>query len=247
MKYSVLTCIFNNYEQLSPPPKILNDNIEVEWICVSNTDDISCEGWNIIYRPDIKNFLYVKHHQYEFVSNDICVWFDGSYVITKDFSENLIVPFYNSDKELMISIHDSRYNIYEELAYWVFARNLNNTNANTFWNYLVNSGYHGGTLFQTSFMISKKTENILNIFNLVDSLETQLSVEGFYRDDQTTISYIIDNFYYKWDKIVLMDFEYTCNNDYFHWCLHNTNTPFPIKSNHNICWEEPQYFLYKIS
>lgn len=240
--YSVLTVNTNHYEKIH---EVQNPNPNVEYICVTDDETLTSETWKIVYVKDVW-FLYVKHHVFEFVSTDVCLWLDGSYQITDDPTNDFVIPFIKSDKEMMISIHESRTNVFDELCQWWNYRGIPDENIKALNNILILNKMSGhDILFQTSCFLVKNTESVRKIYEHVVNIEKACSVVAPYRDDQVITSLCIAKLYPNWDKLVLMNFEKTSNNKYFHWCLHGTNSPLQVKQLATRCWDKEQH-LYKI-
>ena len=243
-KYTILTCITNGYEPVREPEFIPSDDIEL--ICVTDNKNMTSKYWKIIYEETIHMFD-VKHNPYKYASSDTCLWLDGSYQLLTDPYENFIKPFKDSDKEMMISIHDIRHNIYEECIYWLYCRGMITTNVSNYLHFLVNKNYNSDTLFQTSVILTKNTPAINDIFEKERNFEKKLSLDGPYRDDQTTLSYIITKYYYNWDKLVLMNFQYTAQNPYFSWRMHGQHDVLNVPQQLSFtCFDMHQPFLYCI-
>lgn len=240
--YSILTVNTAHYEKLH---EVQNPNPNVEYVCVTDDEELKSETWKIIYKKNIW-FLDVKHNVFEYISTDVCLWLDGSYQITDDPTNDFVMPFINSDKEMMISIHDKRTNIYDELCQWWIIRKISDNNIKALASILINNKVTGADcLFQTSCFLVKKTESVLEIYKNVKIIEKLCSVDSLYRDDQVIVSFCIYKLFPNWDKLVLMDFEHTSNNKFFHWCFHNTDKPHTAKQLTNRCFDKEQK-LYKI-
>ena len=61
-----------------------------------------------------------------------------------------------------------------------------------------------------------------------------------YRDDQTTLSYIIAKYYIDWDELLLLDFSSTSNNKYFEWRAHKSNRVINVKNSNTYCFDKEQ-------
>lgn len=237
--YSVLTVNTNTYE---PVREVKNPNPAVEYVCVTDNPELKSETWKIIYVENVY-FLDVKHHQYDYVSTDVCLWLDGSYQIDDDPTESFVLPFIKSKKEFAISLHDVRHNCIEECVYWMYTRpnRMSLKNGSAFIvNVISNGGIIFDTLFQTSCMLTKKTKNVCSIFNKLIELENKLSADGRYSDDQTTLSYIANIYYPNWNGWLLMNFASTSCNTFFHWCNHGTDSSIVSKQNSFICFGKKQ-------
>ena len=240
--YSILTVITNNYEIVH---EVQNPNPNVEYVLVTDDPNLTSSTWKIKYVKDIW-FQYVRHHLFEFVSTDVCLWLDGTYQITDDPTNDFIMPFIESDKEMMISLHDTRTNVFDELCNWWAYRGIPTENIEALNKILIQNKMTGTEiLFQASCYLVKNTESIRKLFETMIKIENACSVVAPYRDDQVIFSLCINRLYPNWDKLVLMDFQYTANNEFFHWCFHHSNQQQYVKSNTNRCWGKEQH-LYKI-
>lgn len=234
--YSVLTVNCGGYEAVK---EVENPRDDVEYICVTDNPDMTSQTWKMVCVPNAW-FLDIKHDPYQYVSSDVCLWLDGSYKIKADFTDAIIRPFIESDKELMISLHDVRHNIYEEALNWHIQRGMSIYNCGALAHYLIFHNIISDTLFQTSFILTKRTDDVQAIYRKVRELERLVSVDGRYRDDQTIFSAVMVAHYYRWDKIWLMNFEsLTQNNPYFKWCIHGTENPHTwVKQMSFRCFDE---------
>lgn len=240
--YSILTVNTNHYEKIH---EVQNPNPNVEYVCVTDDETLTSETWKIIYVKDVW-FLYVKHHVFEYVSTDVCLWLDGSYQITDDPTNEFVLPFIKSDKEMMISLHNWRTNVFDELCQWWIGRNISNKNVKALCAILCANNMTGkDILFQTSCYLVKNTENIKKLYTTIAEVEKACSIDGPYRDDQVITSMCVAKLFPNWDKLVLMDFGYISNNQYFHMCAHGGNQPYKFTALKNRCWDKEQH-LYKI-
>lgn len=241
--YSVLTVCTGGYE---PVREIINPNPNVEYVCVTDDPKMTSKTWKIIYIPNIW-FLYVKHHQYEFISTDVCLWLDGSYQIYNDPTEAFVKPFINSNKEFSISLHETRHSIIEEILNWVYVRKMSYKNAEQLIIRILRENLYKDCLFQTSCMLTKKTPAVLDIFYKVSELEADCSVDGKYRDDQTILSYVMVKHYYRWNGLNIMNFEKMVNNDYFKMLMHGKTDSFCLAKQLSFrCFDMDFDHLYEI-
>lgn len=218
--YSILTCNFGGYEILK---EVENPRPDVEYVYVTDDETLTSSTWKIVIVKD-KHFLDIKHDPFTYITSDVCVWMDGSYKILKDFTDNLVSPFIASDKQMMISLHESCSNVFQEVVRWMYWRGLSPKNADAmFQNLLRYSECDFNTLFQTSFWIMKKTSETETMLERWREVQTVMSVDGYYRDDQTTFSFLSCVLFYDWDKFEFLNFESVSDNEYFKWCLHGTD------------------------
>ena len=66
-----------------------------------------------------------------------------------------------------------------------------------------------------------------------------------YRDDQTTLYYIIAKYYKDWDELLLLDFSSTNNNKYFEKRAHKSNKVINVKNSNTYCFDK-QRKLFRI-
>ena len=242
-KYSILTCNYGNYEVLKDPLVVRDD---VEYICVTDDPNLQSNIWTIVYKPGV-TFFYAKHHPFEFVHTDTCLWIDASYLITGDLTDQFVDPFIHSDKELAISLHDTRHNVYEESIYWIFQRGASAANISAFLREMVIKGFNTDSLFQTSVILSKNTEMTKAIYDTVNEMDALCSIEGFYRDDQSLFTYAICTTAYRDSRILLLDFSATSNNSCLKWFTHGADGKQIIAYQKSTrCFDEDQPFLYRI-
>lgn len=103
--YSVITAVFGNYEMVR---EIENPREDVEYVLVTDNPELKSSTWKIKLVDSFfdgmsgyaKSF-YVKYHPFEFVESDIFLWVDGSIQIKRDFTYALMMPFINSNYELL--------------------------------------------------------------------------------------------------------------------------------------------------
>ena len=238
--FSILTINLLQYEILREPYEKSN---EIEYVLITDDPNIISNVW-IIKLVERAWFLDIKHNPFAFVSTDTVLWLDGSYQIKKNPNE-IMEKFIKSKYSMAISLHETRRTSIIELAAWLVYRNFDMSNAIQFFKQLVNENFYSYTLFQTSVFALKRTPKILEIFEKERELEKKLSVNVPYRDDQTTLSYIIAKYYKDWDELLLLDFSSTSNNKYFDWRAHKSNRVINVKNSNTYCFDKEQK-LYRI-
>lgn len=104
-KYSVLTCIFDDYESIR---EVINPRDDVEYVLVTDDHSLSSNTWHIKYIDSFFEGMggyaksaYVKYHPFEFVESDVFIWLDGSVQIKDDFTKEIMEPFINSNYEVI--------------------------------------------------------------------------------------------------------------------------------------------------
>ena len=93
---TIITAIYDNYDSLKP---ILNQSIEVDWICVTDNDqyDVNHDwGWKIVYEPrphlhPNRAAKLPKCLPWLYASTDTSIWIDASYkVVSSTFAEEIL-------------------------------------------------------------------------------------------------------------------------------------------------------------
>lgn len=121
-KYSVITALFDNYEILR---EVQNPRDDVEYIVVTDNPELKSSTWKVKLIDSFfdgmsgyaKSF-YIKYHPFEFINSDVFLWVDGSIQIKDDFTDEIMVPFINSNYEIL-ELVNTVWNIGEyELTRW---------------------------------------------------------------------------------------------------------------------------------
>ena len=166
MKYSILTCVFGNYELLRQPIVV---DPECEYICVTDREDLYDNGaWQIKHlnpilqtMPFTTQWTYVRYHPFDFVSNDVCLYIDGSIqVMYGDIQNILIKPFAEGDfiYGIMPPVNQVECNIYDDIACWENTRNLSAMISNKVRRYLKDNNYNVDGMLQSGFLMYKKCQ-----------------------------------------------------------------------------------------
>ena len=234
-KFSILSINLFQYEILREP---YEKSEEIEYVLITDDQNIISNVW-IIKLVERAWFLDIKHNPFAFVSTDIVLWLDGSYQIKKNPNE-IMEKFIKSKYSMAISLHQTRRTSLIELAAWLIGRNFDLLNAKQFFKHIVKENFYSYTLFQTSAFALKKTPKVLELFEKEREFEKKLSVNVPYRDDQTTLSYIIAKYYKDWDELLLLDFSSTSNNKYFERRNHKRAKATKIRNTNTYCFDKKQ-------
>ena len=103
MRYSVLTCIFGDYEILRKPLAV---DPECEYVCVTDRDGLDGFGvWKIKHlnkvmqtMPFVNQWTYIRYHPFDFVSNDICLYIDGSIQVMNGPIQDILIKLFIEGK-----------------------------------------------------------------------------------------------------------------------------------------------------
>lgn len=225
-KYSILTCLFGNYERLQEVKDYRDD---VEYICITDNRDLTSVTWEIkmadkfiLSLPFVNQWTYIRYHPFEFVNTDVCLYIDASVEIVKDVTVCLMEPFINSEKEYGVLIHPWRRTINEENNAWVTERGYGIENVQKINKWLCDNKYNVNGLIQSTIILQKNTQMTSIINNRTWELCHQWSVNvGIIdRNNQCDLTYIINTLFYDSDKIDFYSIE-TIKSDYLRWKVHD--------------------------
>ena len=203
MKYSVLCYNFNNYEQFREIP-FSTQSSDVEYVYVTDNSNIKSTGWKIINDPEIANLrpfekcYAVRFNPFKYVSNDICVYLDGSCQIYEPL-DALVKRYILSKMDIAVMVHPARSTMWEEYITWITARHYNSSQAFKCLMYMEHNGYdimqYKG-LYQGGMRITKNSDkcNLVDAetLNILTKLQTTHDIE---RIDQTIYSYVLNHIY----------------------------------------------------
>lgn len=214
MKYSILTCVFGNYEILRIP-LVVDPNCE--YVCVTDRDDLNGQGvWQIKHlnkilqtMPFTNQWTYVRFHPFDFVSNDICLYIDGSIqILDGPLYERIIKPFEEGDfyYGIMPPINKIECDVKQDIDCWENTRDLSRLVSNKIRQYLHDNEYNVNGMLQSGFLMYKKSQECDIINNTAWELCHLWSYNGpnVDRNNQIDLSYTINVLEYKSEHIFLV-------------------------------------------
>lgn len=247
MKYSILTCIFGNYEILRQP---WNPDPECEYVCVTDRNDIEDGGlWKIVHLNEIlqtipftNQWTYVRYHPFDFVSNNVCIYIDGSIQIINGVlvQDVIIKPFVEGEfyYGIIPNLDVVDCDIYQDIDFWESTRNISHLISNKIRNYLKKNGYHVKGMLQSGFLIHKKCKENDIINHTTWELCHLWGYNGCNvdRNNQIDLSYTINKLFYKSPHIFRVSGLMLCSA-VFQICPHGTD-----KIRYNLNGLDESYF-----
>ena len=212
MKYSILTCLFGEYEILRQP---WNPDPECEYVCVTDRDDIDVNGvWKIMHLNDIlktmpftNQWTYVRYHPFDFVTTDVCIYIDGSIQVVNGLliQDLFIKPFVEGGFYYGITpnLNQIECDIYQDIDHWENVRDVSHLISNKIRRYLKTHDYHVNGMLQSGFLMHKKCQENYIINNTTWELCHLWGYNGCNvdRNNQIDLSYTINKLFYKSEHI----------------------------------------------
>lgn len=235
-KYTVLSYIFNGYEQVH---EIEEKDPEAEYIMVTDNPNMKSDTWQVRYDGHLDNLspfdkcYEVRFHPFRYAHTDTVVRIDGSIGI-KQSLKPIVDAFNKSKADRCLMIHPRRNTLPEEYDVWVRTRNYPLAQSAKCLMLMEHLGYdlkHKG-LYQGCFEIVKKNSvnELLNsmVFDLLRYLGTDGKIE---RLDQTVTSFVINHFFSDRLRVFPVTENLITNSNLMTWYLHNSNSPISNDTN----------------
>lgn len=228
-KYSVITAIFNGYENVR---EIQNPSPEVEYVLVTDDPTLTSDTWHIKLIDSFFDGMsgyakaaYVKYHPFEFIDSDVFLWIDGSIQIKDDFTNEIMTPFIESNYEVLELVnmiyhvgdfevdrwHENHFHGFNDEQY-EFIKNL-----------FKNEPWHDESQVQTTIYGGKNTK----ICNLVNCRTWDIMRRGSGSEFDIAILYmpqrgrILSKYIGNSHKLYLLDSN-TVFSKYFDYCYHKS-------------------------
>jgi hypothetical protein len=240
MKYSVLTYIIGNYENIHEINFDISDS-EVEYICVTDRKDLTSNTWKVVYDEELDNpnlepfekVFRVRYNLFKYVKNDICLRIDGSIGINKPL-DSIIETFENGNYDACLNLHIGRNNIIDEYNAWMTFRNFPHNDAIKHINFIKNVieyDLNKRCLIEQNFSINRRNEWTNKIDRDMLSILRELNNGQCTRLDQTLFTaYMTKNYP---DKKYLFVDDFELFNKHLTWFVHGTNQPIHVGNRGN--------------
>lgn len=229
MRYTVLTYIYGNYEQVH---EVGEKDPDADYILLTDRTDLESRTWRIVHEPLggmglFEKMYSIRFNPFDYAGTDIVLRVDGSIGIhrpLRPFVDELERGGY--DRCLMI--HPKRNTMPEEYAEWVRIRGYPERQAERCLQAIRGFGYPMGCrgLFQMNFEVLR--DNAVNrelnrrTLQLLHDLGTEKDVE---RIDQTLFSAIANHFFSSRLKVLPVAQNIITEGYWMTWYNHGTFRP----------------------
>ena len=224
-RYSVLTYIINNYEQVH---EIEQCDPEAEYILVTDDKSLVSQTWQVVYDADLEGMSVfdkcyaIRFNCFKYCHTDICIRIDGSIGVRQSLKP-LVDVFERGGYDACLMPHPLRDNFEDEYAIWVEQRGYDASQAKRCLDYMQREGYdfHYKGLFQCCFSIQRRGEITDEIDRMSLHVLKELGKDGeIERLDQVPVSFIINS---RFQKIKILPVScQILRSPYLQWYWHNS-------------------------
>lgn len=227
-KYTVITFNIGGYEVLR---EIQHKSPNAEYIYVTDDRSITSRTWDVRYidNPCPEDNFYtcfqIRYNPFDYASTDVVLKIDGALQIL-DKTDDIIDYFNKGEYDICLLAHPKRYTIPEEYNVWCNTRGYSREQADRVMSYMQGQGYDLANyrgLYQTGFMIQRRSSVITELNAAVLSLTRELAPKGKKADrlDQTISSFVLNSRFSERMKVMVVD-ERILHSKYFCWFRHGT-------------------------
>lgn len=208
-KYSILTCIFGDYESLKP---IKDYRRDVEYVCVTDSDTLKSDQWKIVKCDDFFNklpavdkFAYVRFHPFNFVTSDVCVTIDGSEEILRDLYDDVVKKFLDGGYEYGVTLHYADLTLKQNVDSWEAIRKYKPGDYEHILKTLgpeaenVHGEVDGGFIIHKDTKFAHKVNDMT--WELCHAMSTDNSAD---RNFQIELSYVVNTVCHDEEKVMLI-------------------------------------------
>lgn len=228
IKYSIITCLFGNYDALKEPEEIDNN---AEYICITNRTDLQSNVWKFIYDKELDNYelgiqksfvvKYKKLFTYINPESKYIIRLDASIQIHKALYD--IVKYIDDNNyDCCLMLHPERNDMINEYNEWESLRNHNKEYKDIFIREMsklkFDINYTG--LIETTFQIYKVNQHTKNLVKSISDI-IERTTNFCDNNDQCYYTYILSN-YIKSIKPLFVNRQ-IISSDYMDLCFHYGN------------------------
>ena len=228
IKYSIITCLFGNYDTLKDPEEIDNN---AEYICITDRIDLQSNVWKFVYDDELNNYELDIQKSFVIKYKKLFTYIDSNseYVIRLDASIQIHKSLYNIIKyiddnnyDCCLMLHPERNDMIDEYNEWESLRQHDKKFKDIFIREMskqqFNINYTG--LVETTFQVYKVNQKIKF---LVEDISNIIEKTTNFTDnnDQCYYTYVLSN-YIKYLNILYVNRQ-IISSDYMDLCFHYVN------------------------
>ena len=237
IKYSIITCLFGDYDTLKEPEEI-DEN--AEYICITNRTDLQSNVWKFIYDEELDNYEFGIQKSFVVKYKKLFTYInpESQYIVRLDASIQIHKSLYNIIKYLddnnydcCLMLHPERNDMLDEYNEWISLREHDKKYKDIFIREMSKQhfdiNYTG--LVETSFQIYKinqKTKFLID--DISDIIERTTNFCD--NNDQCYYTYVLSN-YIKYINPLFVNRQ-LISSDYMDLCFHYGNNIVYKDHNH---------------
>lgn len=170
-RYTVLTYIIGDYEQVH---EIKERSERATYLLITDNPNLKSKTWRVIHDftmtgGPFNKVMDIRWNPWRYTNDEIVITLDGSLGVNSSLDE-LVDAFDAGNHELGIVIHPHRNTAAAELDVWTSFRK--HEGASRQFSFLIDIDYGLFTykgLYQTGFMIRRRTDSVMSFGNMVDT------------------------------------------------------------------------------
>lgn len=229
VKYTVLSYIFNNYEQVH---EVEEKDPEADYVLVTDNPLLHSDTWRVVVDEmpgfdAIEKMYAVRYHPFRYVGTEFVVRLDGAIGINKPLLP-IIEEMERGGYDRMLMIHPRRNTLPDEYCVWVRKRNYPQASAAHILSKMQQAGYdlHYRGLFQSCFEVVRNNEVNHDVNSMTFQLLHDFTPDGHIdRIDQTLLSYVVNHHFAERLKVLPVSESIVTDGNLMTWYKHNSFLP----------------------
>lgn len=234
MRYTVLTYIFNGYEQVH---EIREKDPEADYVLVTNNPRLKSDSWRVVVKKFDRRSAFgkcyeVRFHPFRYAKTPVVVRVDGSIELRKSLKP-LVDAFEEGEYDRCLMIHPHRNTFPEEYEVWVKSRGYPLTQSAKCLMLMQRMGYDFGYkgLYQGCFEILRDNQVNKDVQDMTFGLLCALGTGGkIERIDQTITSFVLNRFFEGRIKVMPVEEDIITDGKMMQWYIHNSMKPIDLKT-----------------
>ena len=229
MRYTVLTYIFNGYEQVH---EVGEKDPKADYVMVTDDPKLTSRTWRVVCDNSLSRLspfdkcYQVRFHPFRYAATPIVVRVDGSFEVRKPLTR-IVDEYERGDYDRCMMIHPERNTMPAEYDAWCKTRGYSIVQAAKCLTMMESMGYdlsYRG-LFEAGFEVVSDTPINRDVndltFGLLTALGTDRKIE---RVDQTILSFVINRFFADSIRILPVPETIITDGNLMQWYQHNSKT-----------------------